>query len=73
MIVVSHENEFEDTVWIILAAGMNRFCFIDIASTKEEAYAIIETIKERVTQSGEEQFREHVENVMTGLPKTRLH
>lgn len=73
MIVVSHENEFADTVWIILAAGMNRFCFIDLASTKEAAYAIIEIIKERVTQPGEEQFREHLENVMAGLPKTRPH
>ena len=73
MIVVSHENECIETTWLILAAGINRISFIDMTSSKEEAYSIIETIKDRVTQPGEKQFREHVENVLAGTPITRHH
>jgi hypothetical protein len=72
MFVTSNDDLCSIPIWFILAMGLdNNIAFIDIAFTKAEAYAKIERIKTKMMQSGEENYRRYMEDVMDGvIPRT---
>lgn len=72
MFVVSNDDLCSVTVWMILATGLDNIAFIDIASTKAEAYAKIERIKTKMMQPGQEKYRKYMEDVMDGVTVRRL-
>ena len=72
MFVVSNDDLCSATVWMIPTTGFDNIAFIDIASTRAEAYAKIERIKTKMMQPGQEEYRKYMEDIMDGVTMRRL-
>lgn len=59
IIVVQHDDLLPEPVWLIFGVGLSGAIFIDSASCEEEAYEIIDIIREKI-QSKDKQDRDEV-------------
>lgn len=58
IIVVPHDDLLPEPVWLIFGLGLSGAIFIDSASCEEEAYDIIDTIKEKIKSKAKQNQEE---------------